>query len=358
MRKRDRLVLLVLSIVGIVLLGLSGWWIGGAGRSGQEPPASAGQAATSADTLPTGDAKPLAREMPLDGKEPTLDLGDKVTMKFVRIAAGKFIMGSPAGEPKRGDNELQHEVTISKPFYMGVTHVTVDQFAVFAGQSGYRTDAENAGQSLGFQPDSGKATFENQRGLSWRNPGIEQAGDHPVVHVSWNDAQAFCQWLSQKTGRTVRLPTEAQWEYACRAGTTTAFPWGDNADAGNGWANLADTGLHAQFPPNRGLNWSFVSWNDGYVFTSPVARFKPNAFGLYDMIGNAAQLCQDSRDAYGPGPATDPESPPNGNFVTRGGSWATATGANGGGRSASRGIAYRATWSMSAIGFRVVVAAN
>ena len=139
-------------------------------------------------------------------------------------------------------------MTISKPFYMGVTHVTVDQFAAFVKDSGYKTDAEKDGWSVGFEIKDGKFVRQKMDGCSWRNPSFDQKGDHPVVQVSWNDAKAFCDWLSKKSGKTVTLPTEAQWEYACRAGTTTAYPWGDNPDDGKGWANCADQSLKKKIP--------------------------------------------------------------------------------------------------------------
>ena len=176
----------------------------------------------------------------------TVDLGDKVTMKLVQVPAGKFTMGSPEAEKKAAvkeavaagnsekdatdvfKDEVQHEVTISKPFYMGITHVTVDQFAAFVKDSGYKTEAEKDGWAGGFEIKDGKLNDKRVNGCSWRKPSFDQKGDHPVVQVSWNDAKAFCDWLSKKSGKTVVLPTEAQWEYACRAGTKTAYPWGDS----------------------------------------------------------------------------------------------------------------------------------
>jgi len=283
----------------------------------------------------TAQAQPAAAAKP---KEMTLDLGNGVTLKLVQIPAGKFTMGSTEAEKKAAakvavaagfpeaqaaglfDDEVQHEVTISKPFYMGVTHVTVDQFAAFVKDSGYKTDAEKDGSSLGFEIKDGKIVFSKVNGCSWRNPSFDQKGDHPVVQVSWNDATAFCDWLSKKSGKTVTLPTEAQWEYACRAGTTTAYPWGDNPDDGKGWANCADQSLKKKIPNQAGV--AFFSWDDGYVFTSPVASFKPNAFGLYDMIGNAWQWCQDRYGDYDKGAATDPTGAVAGSSrVLRGGCW-------------------------------------
>ena len=194
-------------------------------------------------------------------KELVLDLGDKVTLKMVQIPAGQFTMGSPETEKDRDKDETQHEVTISKPFYLGITHVTVDQFAAFVKDSGYKTDAEKNGWSMGLEIKDGKLELKKADGCWWRNPSFDQKGDHPVVQVSWNDARAFCEWLSKKSGKTVVLPTEAQWEYACRAGTTTAYPWGDNPDDGKGWANCADQSLRKTLPKAKsGPGWVPFSW--------------------------------------------------------------------------------------------------
>ncbi len=248
-------------------------------------------------------------------KELTLNLGGGVTMKLALIPAGKFTMGSPDSEKGRGSDEgPQREVTISKAFYMGVYEVTKGQFARFVADSGYRTEAEKEGKAWGW--DGTK--FAEMAGYSWRRAGFEQTDEHPVVNVSWNDAVAFCEWLSKKAGRKVSLPTEAQWEYAARAGTKTAYPWGDDPDDGKGWANAADQTGKKQFP-----NWTVFSWDDGYVFTSPVGRFKANAFGLHDMIGNVWEWCSDwHADSYANAGKTDPTGPASGSLrVLRGGAW-------------------------------------
>jgi len=280
----------------------------------------------------------------------TLDLGNKVTMTLVQIPAGKFLMGSPESGPE----EVQHEVTISKPFYMGVTHVTVDQFAAFVKDSAYKTDAEKAGWAKGFEVRDGRLVGSKRvHGCPWRNPGFDQKGDHPVVQVSWNDAKAFCDWLSKKTGKTVVLPTEAQWEYACRAGTKTAYPWGDNPDDGKGWANCADQSLKKKSPTPAAI--TFFNWDDGFAFTSPVGSFKPNAFGLYDMIGNACQWCQDRAGSYSKRAATDPTGMDAGDFrVLRGGSWYRGPGDC---RSARR-LIYTPNDRFCSIGFRVALVAD
>jgi formylglycine-generating enzyme required for sulfatase activity len=287
-----------------------------------------------------------------NGKEMALDLGNNVTMKLVRIPAGKFLMGSPETEKDRDADEVQHEVTISKPFYMGITHVTVNQFAAFVKDSGYKTDAEREGWSLGVDISKGELQKKRIPGASWRNPSFEQTGDHPVVQVSWDDARMFCEWLSKRSGRNVCLPTEAQWEYACRAGTRTACFWGDNPDDGKGWANGPDQSLSKTLThPPTGL--TFFTWDDGYVFTSPVGRFKPNAFGLYDMIGNVTQWCSDWHEEYKTVAVTDPTGAATGrDHILRGGAWYGNPAAC---RSAIRGLGDVSLRSVRC-GFRVTVA--
>ena len=165
-------------------------------------------------------------------------------------------------------------MTISKPFFMGVTHVTVDQFSAFVkgqrvqdrGREGRRVDC------MGIK--DGQLIAMKMMGCSWRKPGFSQKGDHPVVQVTWNDAQAFCNWLSKKSGRTVVLPTEAQWEYACRAGTTTAYPWGDNPDDGKRVGPTSPTRASRRSLPNVPATWIPFGWDDGFVFTSPGGQFQ------------------------------------------------------------------------------------
>jgi formylglycine-generating enzyme required for sulfatase activity len=273
---------------------------------------------------------PWARQSVAGGagaKELTLELGNGATLKLIQIPAGKFFMGSSETAKDRSKDEIQHEVTISKAFYMGVTHVTVDQFAAFVKDSGYKTDAEKEGLSVQaqFGTGGGLPVFQaTTSGISWRNLIVfSQNGDHPVVQVSWNDAQAFCTWLSKKSGKTVVLPTEAQWEYACRAGTTTVYPWGDNPDDGKGWTNCADQSLkRSPSAPRRTPPHKYFSWDDGFGFTSPVRSFKANNFGLYDMIGNTWQWCSDWYGDYDRGSVTDPKGADTGKGrVARGGSW-------------------------------------
>ncbi len=141
-----------------------------------------------------------------------------------------------------------------------------------------------------------------------------------MVNVSWNDAVAFCKWLSGKEAKTYRLPTEAEWEYACRAGTTTRYSSGDDPKTLAKVGNVADASFKAQFP-DGGYT---IKAHDGFVFTAPVGSFQPNAFGLYDMHGNAWQWCADKYgEKYQAAPsADDPSGPNSGDLrVLRGGSW-------------------------------------
>jgi WD40 repeat protein/formylglycine-generating enzyme required for sulfatase activity len=222
-------------------------------------------------------------------------------MTFSYIPAGNFEMGSPATEAGRAANETQHKVTITQSFLLGATPVTVGQFSVFAKESGYQTQAERNG--WGFAWDG--TTFRRKAGASWRNPGFPQTDDHPVVEISWNDAVAFSDWLSDKERITYRLPTEAQWEYACRAGSTTAYPWGANVSDAKAFANLPDMALNRLNPSIH-----FLPWDDGSAFTSPVGKFKPNAFGLYDMVGNVREWCSDVFAPYTDSATSDPQGPP------------------------------------------------
>jgi formylglycine-generating enzyme required for sulfatase activity len=220
------------------------------------------------------------------------EITNSIGMKLVRIEAGTFRMGSPASEEGRdGDEGPQHEVEITRPFYLGKYAVTVEQFRTFVQDTGYRTDAEKVTAKF---PELAPVTF------TWKNPGIKQGANHPVAYVSYNDALAFCRWLSHKEGSTYRLPTEAEWEYCCRAGSKTRFASGDTEESLKGVANLSSSA------------------------STPVGTFKPNAWGLYDMEGNVSQWCSDwyDKDFYENSPKRDPEGPARGGTrIVRGTSW-------------------------------------
>jgi len=191
--------------------------------------------------------------------------GNGPTMEFVRIPAGEFMMGSPVGEAGRRDNEgPQHQVKIAEPFYMSITEVTQQQYIQIMGA----------------------------------NPSYFKGADNPVEMVSWNDAMEFCRKLSKKTGREITLPTEAQWEYACRAGTDTRFSLGEDDQLLESYC------------------WYGVNSDRK---SHPVATKKPNAWGLYDMHGNVQEWCSDRFDNhyYADSPSVDPKGPSNGEPVLR-----------------------------------------
>jgi formylglycine-generating enzyme required for sulfatase activity len=291
-------------------------------------------------------------------KELLLDLGTAntpVKVAFVLIPRGKFLMGSPKGEkPGKKDNEeKQHEVEITRDFYLGKYEVTRGQFAQFVSETGYKTDAEKAKNGgEGFNVETGKDEFKLE--YNWRNVGFPQTDEHPVVIVSWFDAGKFCEWLSKKTGKAARLPTEAEWEYACRAGTTTRYASGDDNESRVQIGNLADLAYGKKYPKAN-----VTKGEDGHVFTAPVGQFKPNAFGLYDMHGNVYEWCEDwFGPAYADLGAKDPvrkEKAGNANLrVIRGGAW--QTGPDDGYAAARHRHAPLIGYSRT--GFRVLIAAD
>ena len=247
---------------------------------------------------------------------------NSIGMEFTWIEPGTFRMGSPdSDKDARSDEKPQHEVEITKGYYLGTYPVTRGQFAAFVKDAHYQTEAEKA---------SDASTWQKPSGLRWPADYVQTDND-PVVEASWNDAKAFCEWLSKKEGRTYELPTEAEWEYACRAGTPTAYSFGDDPKA---------LGDYAWFYRN----------SEGR--THPVGRKKANPWGLCDMHGNVWQWCADGYGPYQGGPIKDPKGIDSSNIrVRRGGSWfKVASGC----RSANRdngAPAYR----LDVIGFRVVL---
>jgi formylglycine-generating enzyme required for sulfatase activity len=237
---------------------------------------------------------------------------------LVVIPAGEFTMGSPANEDGRYRNEgPTHKVHFVEPFAIGRHEVTVDEFRAFVDAAGYRTEAE---QREGCNVWNGTQwIYDAQR--NWRSPGFEQGDDHPVVCVSWNDAHAYLKWLAERSGKPYRLPSEAQWEYAARAGTKTARFWGESAKLACDYANVADQSLKVRFPDD---SWSVHDCNDGFVYTAPVGSFKPNGFDLVDMLGNVWEWTEDCwNDSYKGVPA-DGSPRRRGDCtrpVLRGGAW-------------------------------------
>ena len=229
---------------------------------------------------------------------------NSIGMKLTLIPAGKFLMGSPAGEAERDPEELQHEVVISRPFYMGVFEVTQGEYE----------------KVMGKPKEGGKYNPQN-RGAFFAGEGP----DHPMDQVSWNQAVEYCKRLSalpaeKKAGRAYRLPTEAEWEYACRAGTKSVFHFGD-----------ALSSKQANF--NGAFPYGGADKGPNLKKTTKVGSFAPNAWGLYDMHGNVAEWCSDwyDPDYYKKSPKKDPTGPAEGvlptgfagNFyyVVRGGCW-------------------------------------
>ena len=269
-------------------------------------------------------------------------------MRLAHIPAGKFEMGSPKIESGREEQERRHEVELTKDFHMGVHEVTIGQFREFVRDAGYKTEAER--DDKGSWRITSTGSFEQDAKYNWTNPGFEQADDHPVVDVSWNDAAAFCHWLSRKEKRTYRLPTEAEWEYACRAGAGTPYSFGNDPEGLSTSGNVADATARAKFAA-----WSLgIKGEDGYAYTAPVGQFKPNRFGLYDMHGNVWEWCEDwfDENAYGNRERIDPTGPESGTKrVHRGGGWSSAPERC---RSASR----ISRDPSSYLGFRVVLEMN
>jgi formylglycine-generating enzyme required for sulfatase activity len=244
---------------------------------------------------------------------------NSIGMHLLLIPEGKFVMGSPKGEEDRLDEELPHEVEIMQPFYLGKHEVTVGQFKAFVKDTNYKTEAEKDGK--GGRAFDGKE-FVQRPDFTWKKLHFTQMDDHPVVVVSWNDAMAFCAWLSKKEGKTYRLPTEAEWEYACRAETNTRFSAGDKDIDLKMAGNIADATLKMKW---KEAFWT-TQWDDGFPFTAPVGKFRANDFGLHDMHGNVWEWCSDWYDEnyYGKSPKQDPQGPGRGKErVLRGGAWST-----------------------------------
>jgi formylglycine-generating enzyme required for sulfatase activity len=241
------------------------------------------------------------------------EIVNSLGMAFVLIPAGTFMMGSPMDEARRGVSEIQHPVTITQPFYMKTTEVTVDEWRAVMG----------------------RRFFARKKGT----------GDMPVVKVSWHDCKKFIRKLNLMTGDVYALPTEAQWEYAARAGSTTAYSWGDQIDC-----------TRAMFANNSKKYSACVSTNrssnidpDG---PAPVKRYASNAWGLFDMHGNVWEWCEDLYARYDPVSAVDPcETESGKDRVRRGGSW---FGPGYSTRSANRAFGHPMS-RLQNTGFRLVI---
>lgn len=232
--------------------------------------------------------------------------------EMVVIPAGSFDMGSPDSEEGRDDDEGPvHRVKVAA-FALGRTEITRAQFLAFVKQTKYV-----AGDKCWMFEDG---RFSEREG-DWRKPGFPQDYRHPVTCIGWNDARAYALWMSGKTGKQYRLPTEAEWEYAARGNTGSSRYWGDNPDEACKYANVTDATAKEQIP--GALAWLAHNCTDSFAYTAPTGHFKANAFGLKDMLGNVWEWTEDSYyDSYDDAPADGGAWQGDGKKrVLRGGSW-------------------------------------
>jgi len=245
------------------------------------------------------------------GKAYNEDLGAGLTLSMAWIPAGSFRMGSRVqpertaqrygGHWKYYTDELPMHTVRLDAFWIGKFEVTNAQFR----------------------------RFRASHSSKWYKKSHLDKDNMPAIAVSWHDARAFCEWLSGETGRSYQLPTEAQWEHACRARTSFPRYWGDGDAQMGRYANTADRAAkrvyEKEWSPNlRSRNTDFAKTLDGFAAAAPVGSLKPNAFGLHDTIGNAREWCHDwyGADYYGKSPGRDPRGPASGRErVVRGGSW-------------------------------------
>lgn len=211
--------------------------------------------------------------------------------EMVVAPAGAFVMGAPDDENGRFDEEGPTREVRVAAFALSRTPITRSQYAAFARATGRPNPPDCSSMT-----DAGE--WRATPGLSWRNPGFEQGDDHPVVCVSWDDAHAYASWLSARTGRAYRLPSEAEFEYAARAGAATTFPWGAEPGDVCAHANGFDLAARREHP-----DWPGLDCDDGYPHTAPATSHPANVFGLYGMTGNVFQWTEDCfHDSYAGAP--------------------------------------------------------
>jgi sulfatase modifying factor 1 len=246
---------------------------------------------------------------------------------MVALPPGGFTMGVPAGEEEaegvpqewRGQSVPQTRITFPRGVIIGKYPVTRQEYWNFLSATGHRR-----GSSCWHLTEQADKTwkFQDRPDVNWEKPGFAQTADHPSVCVNWDDAVAYAEWLSRQTGQRYRLPSEAEWEYAARAGTPGPRWWPGGRASACGYANVRDFSLAGAYNVQR--NDSYFQCSDGYANTSPVTAFGPNPFGLHDMLGNVRQWTQDCWNPNLQGQPTNGNPRLSGDCslrVTRGGSW-------------------------------------
>ncbi len=249
-------------------------------------------------------------------------------MTFVYIPAGEFLMGSSENEPGRRPSELLHTVSITKGFNLQSTAVTVDLWSKFVEQQQYRTEAERTGgawelvenKNWKLQRILPRYDWEMSEKCVWDRPGFPQGEDHPITCISWNDTQELIDWLNQSNEFSFRLPTEAEWEYACRAGSQQAYSFGRKLAIRQGNIDRRFLDLYKRYPA-----FKFIHKNRR---TYPVSHHTPNSWNIHAMHGNVWEWCEDRSEGINVIPETyidnicDPLNETGDERVLRGGSWA------------------------------------
>ncbi len=244
--------------------------------------------------------------------------------EMVTIPAGTFSMGSTVREQEREGAPAsernatgpEHQVTIGKSFALGKYEVTRGQFQAFVTANGHKMPTS----CWTYNADR---KWVEMLGRTWLKPGFEQTDNDPVVCTTWEDATAYAAWLAKTTGKNYRLPTEAEWEYAARAGSKSSRYWGDTRDGACLYGNFSDLTLASVFKTEPRHEVVFYC-SDGFAYTAPVGRFQPNAFGLYDMLGNVWEWTADCLNPRYDGAPRDGSAWLTGDCksrVLRGGSW-------------------------------------
>jgi formylglycine-generating enzyme required for sulfatase activity len=276
-------------------------------RPGGDGPAPAARFAPARSDAPpetkNPEPAPVVATPSRPAEAPPRSFTNTLGMMMLPMMPGDFLMGSPETDPDAlPDEKPQHLVKITRPFYLAACEVTNRQFRTFVERTGYRTEAERSGLGGQFyDPKTKELAHDPQRNFRSPISGRVAGEDEPVVQVTWSDAKAFCDWLSKEENRPYRLPTEAEWEYACRAGTTTRWCTGDDPAMVDAFA------------------WTIE--NAGKYLHS-VGTKRANSWGLHDMHGNAWEWCEDWFGPYAPESQNDPAGPPAGQKKTlRGGSW-------------------------------------